>query len=385
MTSKLYSRSFIMMAFSSLFNMSSFGSFFLFPLFLTHHGGSKADIGMIMGAMALSPVLCRPWISEMVDKIGRKRSYTVGCLMMSVLPLAYLLFRGDLTGFYLPLLLVRLLHGVGLAICFTSVFTYIVDIVPQGRLNEGVGMFGVSGLTGMAMGPFIAEIIIREFGFSHFFFAASAMAALGLMFQLPLPETYVHASHEPSQPFFSLLRRKKILMVAVLAMLFGFGLAGSGGFVAPFAKERQVLFVSLYYISYSGAAVMTRLFGGRLADRTGEERIIPGALLLAGGGLLILLFLGGPFVLILSGLFFGCGHGFLFPCLNTLAVRNEPAEIRGKITGVFTGSIDAGVFAGSIILGFIGEWAGFRALFLVAGLCFVAGLGFYKLQTRGNG
>jgi len=385
MTSKLYSRSFIMMAFSSLFNMSSLGSFFLFPLFITSHGGSKADIGVIMGAMALSPVLCRPWISEMVDKIGRKRSYTVGCLIMSALPLAYLFFNGDLTDFYLPLLLVRLLHGVGLAICFTSVFTYIVDIVPQGRLNEGVGMFGVSGLTGMAIGPFIAEIIIREFGFSHFFLAAAAMAALGLMFQLPLPETYVHASHEPSQTFFSLLRRKKILMVAMLALLFGFGLAASSGFVAPFAKERQILFVSLYYVSYSGAAVMTRLFGGRLADRTGEERIIPGALLLAGGGLLTLIFLGGPFVLILSGLLFGCGHGFLFPCLNTLAVRNEPVKIRGKITGVFTGGIDTGVFVGSIVLGFIGEWAGFRALFLVAGLCFVAGLGLYKLQTRGSG
>jgi MFS family permease len=384
MTSKLYSRSFIMMAFSSLFNMSSLGSFFLFPLFITSHGGSKADIGVIMGAMALSPVLFRPWISEMVDKIGRKRSYTVGCLIMSVLPLVYLLFNGDLTDFYLPLLLVRLLHGVGLAICFTSVFTYIVDIVPQGRLNEGVGMFGVSGLTGMAIGPFIAEIIIREFGFSYFFLAAAAMASLGLMFQLPLPETYAHASHGPSQTFFSLLRRKKIRMAAMVALPFGFGLAASSGFVAPFAKERQVLFFSLYYVSYSGAAVMTRLFGGRLADRTGEERIIPGALLLAGGGLLILLFLGGAFVLILSGLLFGCGHGFLFPCLNTLAIRNEPVKIRGKITGVFTGSIDTGVFVGSIVLGFIGEWAGFRALFLVAGLCFVAGLGIYKLQTIGD-
>ena len=338
-----------------------------------------------MGAMALSPVLFRPWISEMVDKIGRKKSYTVGCFMMTLLPLAYLLFNGDLTDFYLPLLFVRLLHGVGLAICFTSVFTYIVDIVPQGRLNEGVGMFGVSGLTGMAIGPLIGEIIIGEFGFSHFFLAATALAALGLMFQIPLPETYVQAPHEFSQTFFSLLRRKKMLIVAMLALLFGFGLAGSGGFVAPFAKERQILFVSLYYISYSAAAVMTRLFGGRLADRIGEERIIPGALILAGGGLLILLFLGDPFVLFLSGLLFGCGHGFLFPCLNTLAVRNEPVRIRGKITGVFTGSIDAGVFVGSIVLGLIGEWGGFRALFLVAGLCFMAGLGIFKLLTRGNG
>jgi len=60
----------------------------------------------------------------------------------------------------------------------------------------------------------------------------------------------------------------------------------------------------------------------------------------------------------------GCGHGFLFPCLNSLAIRNEPIDTRGKITGVFTGGIDAGAFVGSIILGYIGQWAGFQVLFL---------------------
>ena len=378
----LYNRSFVLMAAANLFTVSSIGAFFLFPLFITSHGGSKADIGIIMGALALSAVVCRPWISEMIDSLGRKRSYTVGCIIMSLIPLAYLLFRGELAGFYLPLLLIRVIHGVGLALCFTSAFTYIADIVPESRLNEGIGMFGITGLTGMAVGPAIGEAVIRAFGFNMFFLSASIMATTGLCLQLALSESYVRVTVEPSESFFSVLNRKKILIVALLALLFGFALSASGSFVAPFAKQKHLAFISLYYIFYSSAAVLTRLLGGRLADRIGESRIIPNALVLTGAGLLLLIFLEGNFILILSGLMSGCGHGFLFPSLNSLAIRDEPVHIRGKINGVFTGGIDAGVFLGSIILGFIGEWAGFRALFLVAGISLLPGLWIYRLLRK---
>lgn len=378
----LYSRSFVLMAAANLFTVSSIGAFFLFPLFITSHGGSKADIGIIMGTFSLSAVVCRPWTSEMIDSLGRKRSYTVGCLIMSLIPLAYLLFRGELTQFYLPLLLIRMIHGVGLALCFTSAFTYIADIVPESRLNEGIGMFGITGLTGMAIGPVIGETVIRTFGFHIFFLSATIMATAGLCLQIALPDSYTRVTVESPESFFSVLNRKKILIVALLALLFGFALAASGGFVAPFAKEKHLAFISLYYIFYSSAAVLTRLLGGKLADRIGEDRIIPNTLFLAGAGLLLLIFLEGNFVLILSGLMSGCGHGFLFPCLNSLAIRNEPAHIRGKINGVFTGGIDAGVFLGSIILGYIGDWAGFRALFLVAGLSLPSGIWIYKLFKK---
>ncbi len=380
----LYSPSFITMAFSNLFTVSSFGTFFLFPLFIASNGGSKSDIGIIMGVFALSSVLCRPWISDMIDRIGRKRSYTIGCTIMSILPLIYLLFRGNLSNFYLFLILVRILHGVGLAICFTATFTYIADIVPEERLNEGIGMFGVTGLTGLAIGPVIGEIIITEFGFSVFFLTATGMATLGLMIHLPLSESFVNDSQKSSQSFFTVLAKRKILFVALLAFLFGFGLAATGSFVSPFAKEQGIAFISLYYISYSSAAVLTRLLGGRLADRVGEDRIIPYALTLTGGGLLILMLLGGNSILALSGLMSGCGHGFLFPCLNSIAIRNEPIDIRGKIIGVFTGGIDAGAFVGSIILGYIGQWAGFQALFFAAGLTLFIGFGVQRFQVRNN-
>jgi len=378
----LYSPSFIAFGFANFFTISSFGIFFLLPLFIKSRGGSGSDIGIIMGVFSLAAVLCRPWISEMIDRIGRKRSYTLGSLIMTVFPLAYLLFRGSLSLFYLPLILVRVIHGVGLAICFTAVFTYIADIIPESRLNEGIGIFGVTGLMGMAIGPLIGEIIIERFGFSLFFIAASAIASLGLIIHLPLKESFKHGDRSASPSFFSLLTKRTILPVAIIAIVFGIGLAATGNFISPFAKEQGLPFISLFYICYSSAAVVTRIGGGRLADRVGEDRIIPYVLLLTGGGLMVLIFPGGSAFLAVSGLMSGCGHGFLFPCLNSILLRNEPIEIRGKITGVFTGGIDAGTFAGSIALGYIGELAGFQALFLAAGLALLMGLGVHRFYLK---
>lgn len=375
---RIFTPIFLLMGATNFFTVASFGSFFLFPLFVQHHGGSKADIGIIMGAFALSSVLCRPWISEMIDRIGRKRSYGIGSAIMTFLPFAYLLLRGPLEAFYLPLLLIRIVHGVGLALCFTSVFTYVADIVPPARLNEGIGIFGVTGLTGMAIGPFVAELVILRFGFTPFFLTATGLAGIGFLLQFFLPETYRDPRRENRSPsFFSVLTKRKIGVIAVVAAFFGFALAASGSFVTPYAKTKALVLISLYYLAYSGAAVMSRLFGGRIADRVGEERVIPYALALTGVGLLVLIFLNGEALLLLSGFLSGLGHGFLFPCLNSLAIRDEAVNVRGKINGVYTGGIDAGAFVGAISLGYIGEWAGFPILFLTAGLALFVGLGLF--------
>jgi MFS family permease len=378
----LYTRTFLTMSLANFFTSSSFGSFFLFPLFVSHLGGSKLDIGIVMGVFSLSSVLSRPWISSMVDRIGRKRSYTLGCAIMTILPLSYLFFHQDLSRAYPALLFVRVIHGIGLALCFTAAFTYMADIIPETRLNEGIGMFGVTGLTGMAVGPAIAEILIQQAGFVPFFLAASGMGAMGFLLHLRIPESHFEHSSLSSSSFFSVLLQTRTLKVSLLAFLFGYALAASGGFVSPYGKEKDIAFISLYYLSYSGMAVLTRFVGGRLADRLGELRIIPYAMLLTGLGLLLLCFLGGEMILVIAGLMSGCGHGFLFPCLTAVAVRDEPIAIRGKVTGAFTGSMDAGAFSGSILLGYIGERAGFPALFLTAGLSLFIGMFFFKLFYR---
>ncbi len=228
-------------------------------------------------------------------------------------------------------------------------------------------MFGISGLIGSAIGPLIAELILRRSGFDLLFVTAAAMPCLGLIIQFFLKETYVHVFRTTDSSFFFILQKRTLLVVAVVALLFGIGIAAVNGFVTPYAHERRIEFISLYYIAYSVAAILVRMLGGGIVDRMGASRIVPYAIVLMGLGLLAMIFMKGVTLLFLCGLMTGCGHGVLYPALNTLAIRDEPQEVRGKITGAYTGSIDAGGFAGSIILGYIAELAGFQALFLAAG------------------
>ncbi len=378
----LYTPAFAALFLANLLLVASFASFFLFPLFITGHGGTHQDIGIIMGVFALASALSRPWISEMIDQIGRKRSFTIGCIIMTILPLTYLLLQGPLPNYYIILLLIRIIHGIGLAICFTSIFTFIVDLIPAGRLNEGIGMFGTSGLIGMAVGPLIAEPILHNFGFSTFFLTAAGFSATALLLQLPVKDQHhlQPATQQETPSFFAILKTRKQIICGGLALLFGFGLAATGNFIAPFAQKQELSYISLYYVAYSFAAVGVRFIAGKMADRVGENQIIPWGLSLAAVGLLLVPLVHGDLFLLVVGFVFGIGHGLLFPALNAMAVRDEPYAVRGKVTGIFTGGIDAGVFCGALILGMIGEMAGFTALFTCAGLTVLSGLYLLRLK-----
>jgi MFS family permease len=376
----LYTPAFWAMALANFSHTASFSAFFLLPLYILEHGGNQGDIGLIMGVFAMASALCRPWVAEMIDRIGRKRSYTLGSVIMAAAPLLYICIDDPLGASYPLLLLLRAVHGVGLAICFTAIFTFMADILPQDRFNEGIGMFGISGLLGMAAGPVLAEATLEHFGFFGLFLSGSGLAAIALLVHQPLRESGPARNASDRTGFFGLLKREKFIVVALLALLFGFGLAATGGFVAPLAEERGLGFISVYFFCYSGGAIAIRFVGGRLADRFGENRILPYSIILYIAGIFLLPLTYSQPLLCAAGMLSGFGHGLLFPILNTMAIRNEPSAVRGKATGIFTGGIDTGIFAGSLFLGYIGDWFGLEVLFLCAGLSMASALVFFRYR-----
>ncbi|PLY00004.1 MAG: MFS transporter [Desulfuromonas sp.] len=380
---KLYTPAFIALFFANLAHVASFGAFFLFPLYITGHGGTSQDIGIIMGAFSLASALLRPWVANMIDRLGPKHSYSIGCGILAVMPLTHLWCIGPIQDYYPLLLLIRVVHGIGLAICFTAVFTFVIDFIPVARLNEGIGIFGSSGLVGIALGPLVTEPFIKLYGETALFFVAALLATLAFLFQLPVrPPCQRSIDHAATPGFFSLLRTRKLFICACLSLLFGIGLAATGNFIAPYAEEKQLSFISLYYLAYSCAAIAVRFTLGRLADRIGENRIIPWGLMIAAGGLLFTPLVNGNILLLVVGFIFGIGHGLLFPSLNSMAIRGVPYAIRGKITGIFTGGIDSGVFLGALVLGVIGRAYGFTILFLCAGVLILSGLLLFRLAPR---
>ncbi len=382
---KLYTPAFFLLFFAHLALVSSFAAFFLFPLYITQNGGSKFDIGILMGVFAMASAFSRPAVSALIDKIGRKHSYSLGALVMVLIPLLHLPVCGSVADNYWLLIGLRLIHGFGQAICFTVIYVLIGDRIPARRLNEGLGMFSIAGIVGVALGPLLTEPLIARFGFTGFFLATTAMAAAALVLQLLVAqhkadEQQLKRGSEVS--FFSLLKTRKFIVCGGIALLFGIGLAATSDFIAPFAEARGFAFISSYYLAYSCAAVIVRLASGRLADRIGENAIIPWAIGLLSISLFMVPLANGKAMLVLVGFIFGAGHGLLFPALNAMAVRNEPYERRGKAVGIFTGGIDSGNFIGAILLGIIGETAGFSALFLAAAIITLAALLLFRSRPK---
>ena len=67
-----------------------------------------------------------------------------------------------------------------------------------------------------------------------------------------------------------------------------------------------------------------------------------------------------------------------------MAIRDEPYAVRGKVTGIFTGGIDSGAFLGALILGVIGQYAGFTVLFICASLVMLSGFFLFRLRPVHN-
>lgn len=385
---KLYTPAFAALFLANLSMVSSFSSFFLFPLYITDFGGDDRDIGIIMGAFAMASAISRPWVAEMIDRIGRKRSYTIGTIIMTTLPLLHLFLIGPIKETYAVLLAVRIIHGIGLAICFTAVFTFIIDLIPVARLNEGIGIFGTSGLVGLAIGPLVTEPILKGFGYPAFFATAALFSALALLLHLPVHDPYQEqrqqqtGSPQVSPSFFALLKTRKQLVCGGLALIFGIGLAASSNFIAPFAEARSLSYISLYYLAYSAAAISVRVVGGKLGDRIGEKQIVPWGLVLGALALLLTPLISNNPMLLCVGFIFGTGHGLLFPSLNAMAIRDEPYAVRGKVTGIFTGGIDTGSFLGAMILGVIAHSAGYTILFLCAGMTLLSGLVVFRQRPH---
>ena len=66
----IYTPPFWAMAVANFSQTASFSAFFLLPLYLLDHGGDGGDVGVVMGIFALASAVCRPWISEMIDRIA---------------------------------------------------------------------------------------------------------------------------------------------------------------------------------------------------------------------------------------------------------------------------------------------------------------------------
>lgn len=370
----IWSRDFVIALTGYFFLFMSITLFFIFPLFFDQFNVSKSRIGLIMGIHSLMAIFIRPFFGRLIDVKGRKKISLIGIASLVVfLPFFHLINDAGL----LPIVL-RALTGVGWGISMTAAMTICSDLAPVTRLAKSMGIIGVAGLVSVALGPFLAEEIVRYFGFGGLFNTSLAFLVLAFIFIAMTKEGLKPNEFGYDKPRSKPLRNLtvfSILIISFLPIVHGAVRGAVVYFIALFGKSIPLGRIGPFFVSFSVAAILARLFLGDLSDRYGRKQVLFPTVCIIGINLILISQVQSSWLLILTGFIGGFGQGLIFPALSTYVIDVIGRDNRGLAISLYLSLFDVGMGSGSIFYGWISDLYGYRTMYLVAGLLFLlAGL-----------
>jgi MFS family permease len=360
----LFTRDFLLLCMSSfLFSSSMFLLFAVLPLFVVQElKGAQSQVGLIMGAFAVSSVLSRPGSGRIVDLWSRKAGLSLGALIHCVAPALYTQVGS------VPMMLgLRFFHGIGIAVYTTAGSVLAADLCPPTRRGEGMGYYGMSMNLAMTVGPALGAALVGVIGFAGLFWLSSSLALASLLLVQFVSEP--HRAHGPAQigvqrP--SLFSRAALFPGFIaMCMTMTFGTVVS--FLPLFVRDHGLGNPGLFFTVYSIVVVASRPFAGQWSDRFGRMAvIIPGMVILAVA-MTSLAYATTQWGLLGSAVLQGLGFGCVHPAIMAWVVDRSTIHDRGPALATLMGAFDLGMGLSAIGLGIVLQHTSFTVLYLCAG------------------
>jgi predicted MFS family arabinose efflux permease len=331
--------------------------------------------------LALSALISRPVSGVIADRLNKKHVLVLSTAVNAGLLLSYP-FADSIS----LLMLIRFIHGISFAVSTTTIVALASSFIPQNRMGEGIGFFGVGFIAAVAVGPVIGITILEHFDFLGLFIVSAATAGVsaGLM-------ALVRYKHEKKERYQAKLQLRiadfievKLIPLALFVALFQVGQGFIHSFIAIFGEERDIASVGLYFTVNALTMLVIRPLSGWLNDRRGIAAILIPGYAISAVGMFMLAGAGSLWMVILPSILLAAGHGAAQPGIQAEGIRMLPDK-RGVATSTVFLGIDAGQALGPIIGGAALGAFDFTTTFIGAGALMVFGMiafALYRKQLR---
>ena len=358
------------------------------PLYVQSVGGTKQQIGFVMGAFAIGLLLSRAQLGKLADSRGRKQVLLLGASVAAIAPLGYLLAQS------IPLLLlIRAFHGISIAAFTTAYSALVTDLSPPGKRGELIGYMSLVSPIGLAFGPAIGGFVQEWVGYTPLFAMSATFAATAVFFTSKIAEPNFAdltksdslSEAKNSQKYWQMLWNPRVRIPALVLLLVGLIFGTLSTFLPLFIEETKAnLNAGLFYSTAAIASFGMRVVTGRASDKYGRGLFISGGLICYILSMLLLYLANNSGAFLISALVEGCAGGTVIPMMVTLmSDRCEPHE-RGRLFSLCIGGFDLGIAIAGPTLGFIAEQVGYRNMFgFAAGLAGLALLIFITQSSKG--
>jgi MFS family permease len=358
------------------------------PLYVQSVGGTKQQIGFVMGAFAIGLLLSRAQLGKLADSRGRKQVLLLGASVAAIAPVGYLLAQS------IPLLLlIRAFHGISIAAFTTAYSALVTDLSPPGKRGELIGYMSLVSPIGLAFGPAIGGFVQAWVGYTPLFAMSATFAATAVFFTSKIAEPNFAdltksdslSEDKNSQKYWQMLWNPRVRIPALVLLVVGLVFGTLSTFMPLFIQETKAnLNPGLFYSTAAIASFGMRVVTGRASDKYGRGLFISGGLICYVLSMLLLYLANNSGAFLISALVEGCAGGTVMPMMVTLmSDRCEPHE-RGRLFSLCIGGFDLGLAMAGPTLGFVAEQVGYRNMFgFAAGLAGLALLIFITQSSKG--
>ena len=340
------------------------------PLFVENELGSgEFGVGLAVASFAVAAVVARPFLGRLIERHGRRAVMMSGALVAAA--------AGALTGLSTELwhvLVLRAFMGLGEAALFVGAATLVADLAPPQRRAEAASYFSVAVYGGIGLGPTIGEWVLADDRYTLTFVVAAmfSLAAAVTVFGVPKRVDRA-ATPAPSDEKPPLFHRAALWPGIVLAS----GIAAFSVFAAflpEYSRSVGLGGSAGLFLVYSAVSLSLRLFGAKLPERIGEQRMVTIALSSLTVGLVLISAIREPWTLWVGAAVVGVGMAFLYPSLMANVVNRVDDDERSSALSSFTMFFEVGSVVGGVALGALGEIFAKRAGFLGGAVIAAAGI-----------
>ncbi len=343
-------------------------------------GGTQANAGLIVTFMLASAIVVRPFSAKVLDVVGKKRTLVLSVGAFALTTFFYLFMTA-----FIPLLVLRFIHGISFSIVTTATSAIAADIVPKSRKGAGMGYFAMSMNLAVVVGPFIGLTLLQFISFDTYFIILSALMVVSFLctFIVKIAE-----SKQVEQVTFAIklkdLIEPKAIPIALISGLVGVAYASILSFVPVYAEDIGLATTASYFfLVFAVVMIAFRPYLGRAFDEKGPRYVLIPSLLIFALGLIVLGFTTTSIVLLIAAGLIGLGYGTLLPGFQTVAIQSTESHRSGHAISTFFIFYDLGIAIGAFIWGMIIGGFGYEAMYFTgAGLIIVTTVLLYRLLTR---
>lgn len=349
----------------------------ILPQYASSFNISTFLVTTVISAFAFFRLAFAPVSGTLVDRIGERRTYIAGLLIVAASTAAIAFAQS-----FSQLLIFRALGGIGSTMFTVSAMGLIVRLAPAGARGRASSAFASAFITGTLVGPLIGGVLGR-WGLQVPFLVYAAGLLIGVAVAIRfIPANGAHNStngaHLRELRVEQALKHKAYRSVLATAFFngwatFGVRIAIIPLFVIAIMGTDDPFYPGLVMTIFALGNVATVRISGGMSDRWGRRPLLMAGFVTSGVATVFLALSDNLFLIVAMSLIAGAGTGLFNAPLQATTTDIVGSEHRGgKVIAGQQMMQDLGGIIGPLAAGFIVDHYGYSPAFVITGMFLVA-------------